>query len=138
MHVSEIMTRDVFRATPDMTLREAAKLMKERDVGALPVGTGDGVLGMITDRDIICRAVAEGRDAATTTVGEIMSGNPATCREEQDVDAAAHLMEERQIRRLPVLDEANHMVGILGIGDISQRASHELSGEVMEAVTHHS
>ena len=137
MKVSEIMTTDVVKASPEMTLQTAALLMKSRDVGALPVSLDGRLLGMVTDRDIVCRAISARRDPNATRVSEVMSDKPVFCRESEHVDDVAHLMEDRRIRRLPVLDEDDHIVGIVGIGDISHRSSRQLSGEVINVMTRH-
>ncbi len=139
MLVKEIMSAKVEWVSPDAPIQEAARKMRDRDIGSLPVRERDDgkLVGIVTDRDIACRAVAEGRDPATTTVGEVMSAGATCCFDDQDVGEAAHLMEEKQLHRLPVFDHENHLVGMLAIGDLALRAPHELSGEVLEAVSRH-
>jgi CBS domain-containing protein len=95
------------------------------------------VIGMITDRDITCRAIAEGRDPATTMVADVMSTDVVSCFDDQDVTDAAHLMEEKQVHRLPVLNHDNDLVGVLALADLALHSPHELSGEVIEAVSKH-
>ncbi len=137
MHVREIMSKQVAWVGPEMPLREAAKKMRDDDVGCLPVGKDDRLVGMITDRDIACRAVAAGRSISKTTVGDAMSKGISFCFDDQDVKEAAQLMEKKQIHRLPVLNRNKRMVGILSIGDLALHVPHDLTGEVVEAVSRH-
>jgi len=132
--VKEIMSKNVTWVGPDLSLQDAAKKMRELDIGCLPVGKDDRLIGMITDRDIACRAVADGDDPAKTMIAEAMSKGVTYCFEDQDVSEAAHLMEQKQIHRLPVLNRQKRMVGMLSLGDIGLHAPHELTGEVVGAV----
>src|SRR4051794_28840839 len=109
MWVREIMTRDVECASPDDTLQKAARKMKELDVGPMPICDHDRVVGMLTDRDITIRAVAEGRDPRSTRVRDVMTQNVVSCYEDDAVEEAARLMQERQIRRLLVLDRRRQL-----------------------------
>jgi CBS domain-containing protein len=137
MFVKEIMSSNVEWASPDLSLQEVAKTMRDQEIGCLPVKESeDGKLvGLITDRDIACRGVADGRDYATTTVKDIMSEGITCCFDDQDITDAAHLMEEKKVQRLPVLNRDNTMVGILSIADLATRASNQLSGGVLQAVS---
>lgn len=135
MQVKEIMSKKVTWVDPDLPLKQAAKKMLDLNVGCLPVGKDDRLIGMITDRDITCRAVAKGHDPARTTIADAMSKGISYCFEDQDVSEAAQLMEKKQIHRLPVLSRKKRMVGILSLGDLALHASHELTGEVVEAVS---
>jgi CBS domain-containing protein len=136
MQIKEVMTTGVEVVRPDDTLQEAARRMKSIDVGPLPVCDGDRLLGMITDRDIIIRATAEGRDPKVTRVKEAMTPGVVYVFEDQDIEEAASLMKERQIRRLVVLDRDKRLVGILSLGDIAADIQDdELSGEVLERVS---
>ena len=135
--VREVMSKNVTWVGPDISLRDAARKMRELDIGCLPVGKDDRLIGMITDRDIACRAVAEGEDPATTPIAEAMSKGVAYCFDDQDVGEAAQLMEKKQIHRLPVLNRRKRMVGMLSLGDIGLHASHELTGEVVAAISQH-
>ena len=137
MLVKDVMSKDVEWITPDTPLQEAALKMRDLDVGSLPVGAKDKVIGMITDRDIACRGVAVGCDPATTLVAEVMTKQVTWCYDDQDVSEAAHLMEEKQLHRLPVMNRKKRMTGMLSLGDLALHASHELSGEVIEAVSRH-
>jgi CBS domain-containing protein len=135
MLVKEIMSKKVTWVGPELTLDQAAKKMLDLDIGCLPVGKNDRLVGMITDRDIACRAVAKGLEPGKTTVDDAMSKGISYCFEDEDVGQAVQLMEKKQIHRLPVLNREKRMVGILSLGNIALRASHELTGEVLEAVS---
>jgi CBS domain-containing protein len=135
--VCEIMSKDVAWVGPEVSLQDAARKMRELDIGCLPVGKDDRLIGMITDRDIACRAVAGGDDPARTPISAAMSKGITYCFDDQDVGEAAHLMEKKQIHRLPVLNRQKRMVGMLSLGDIGRHASHELTGEVVEAISQH-
>src|SRR4051812_16290534 len=119
MLIRDVMSRGVATVHPDTSLRDAADLMKELDVGVLPVCDGDQLHGMVTDRDITVRAVARGLDPVNARIREVMSDDAFWCYEDQDVSEATHLMDEHQIRRLPVMDRHGNLVGILSIGDIA-------------------
>jgi CBS domain-containing protein len=118
MRVSEVMTRGVEFVPADATIQEAATAMAEHDVGAMLVGTAESLEGIITDRDVILRVVVEGRHPAQTRTGEVMSSTVFTCRPEDTLEAALAIMEERQIRRLPVQDEDGRVVGIVARRDL--------------------
>ncbi|ACJ00611.1 CBS domain-containing protein [Rhodospirillum centenum] len=113
MRVAEIMTRDVHFLSPDASVQQAARLMAELDVGALPVGEAADLRGILTDRDVLIRVVAQGRDPATTPVAAVMSSDVLTCTGEEPVEAVLLRMESRQVRRVPVLEEGR-VVGMLG------------------------
>jgi CBS domain-containing protein len=126
MKVNEIMTRDPRTTTPDASLQDAARLMKQANVGLIPVVEGKGsnnLVGVITDRDIAIRVVADGRDATSTTVREAMSGSPSTCRHDDDVDDVMELMGKEQLRRVPIVDERGSLVGIVAQADIVLQAN---------------
>jgi CBS domain-containing protein len=135
--VKDIMSKEVTWVGPELSLQEAAKKMRDLDIGCLPVGKDDRLVGMITDRDIACRAVAKGDDPVKTPISEAMSRGVTFCFDDQDVGEAVQLMEKKQIRRLPVLNRQKRMVGMLSLGDIGLHASHELTGEVVEAIAQH-
>jgi len=135
--VSGAMHKNAEWVPPETPLAEVAKKMKEHDIGSLPVGENDRLIGMVTDRDITCRAVADGRDIAKLTARDVMSKGIVYCTDTEDLDDAIHLMESKKIRRLPVINEKKRMVGMLSLGDISHAASREMSGEVMAAVSAH-
>ena len=118
MKISEIMTKDVISLSVDDTVEHAAKLMKQHNIGSIPVNTKEKIVGIVTDRDIILRCVAEGKDLKTQVVREIMTSNPVVGDENINVDDAARIMSERQIRRLPIV-ENNALVGMVSLGDLA-------------------
>jgi CBS domain-containing protein len=135
MKIREIMTPDAQCVGPEETLVDAAALMRQLDVGVLPVCNEGAVVGMITDRDIAIRAVAEARAPATTRVREIMSPGTVYVFEDQDVDEVVQVMEDHQIRRAPVMTREKKLVGIVSLGDIAVDASASLSGEALKRVS---
>ncbi len=118
MRVSEAMTQDVCLATPDQTICDAAKVMAQIDAGVLPVEQDDRLVGVITDRDIAVRAVAEGK-SPNTKVREVMSREVLYCYEDQDLDDVLRNMGMVKVRRLPVLSRDKHLVGIISLGDVA-------------------
>ena len=118
MNVNSCMSTEVRLASPRETIRNAARLMKEIDAGILPVGENDRIVGMITDRDIAVRAVAEGM-GPDTTVGDVMSQEVLYCYDDEGLDDVARQMRELQIRRMPVLNRDKRLVGIISIGDLA-------------------
>ena len=131
MKVSEIMSRPVIRATPETTVREAAENMRSHGIGSLPILRGRERLGIVTDRDIVIRLLAEYEAVAQIPVIETMSPEPACCHADQDVAEAAALMGDLQIMRLLVVDRSDDLVGILSVGDIAENASEELAGQAL-------
>ena len=119
MELRDIMTRNVEVVNGNASLKEAATKMKTLDVGLIPVCDGDRLKGLLTDRDITIRATANGRDPSKTKVSEVMSTDIAYCLEDQAVDEAVILMEARQIRRLPILNQDKQLVGIVSLADIA-------------------
>ncbi len=136
MQVFEAMTPDVVRVAPDVTLMEAARAMKDLDIGPLPVCEGERLLGMVTDRDITVRATAEGRDPRETPVSDIMTMDVVCCHEADDIRAAAKLMQDAQLRRLLVVNDDGKLVGIVSLGDlILQTGDEKLAGRTLEKVS---
>jgi CBS domain-containing protein len=136
MHTSiqEAMTSNPTTVGPTNTAAEAAQIMKSEDVGSLPIVESDGLLGVITDRDVAIRVVAEGRDP-DTTVGEIASKDVVTVGPEQSLEDAARLMAEHQLRRLPVVEEDGRLVGILAQADIAQAGHDALTGDTVQRIS---
>ena len=137
MQISKIMHAPaewVEAATP---VPEIARRMKAADIGALPVGRDDRLIGMVTDRDLALRVLAEGRDPAQTTAEQVMTAGIIWCLTTQTVEDATQLMEQKQIRRLPVIDEKKRLVGMLSLGDIADAMPRQLLGEVVNAVADH-
>lgn len=120
--ISEVMNTDVQTISPDATLEEAAQEMRDGDFGVLPVGEAENLIGIITDRDIVVRAVAEGM-GVNTRVKDAMSDEVICVNETDSVDAAAQLMSDYQIRRLPVVDTEGQLVGIVSLGDFAVESS---------------
>ena len=135
MQLSDILSRDVETLAPDQTIREAAQRMRSLDVGAMPVCDGSHLLGMITDRDITIRAIADGRDPAQTPVRDAMTPDVQYVFESDDVRKAAQIMEDRQIRRLPVVNQEKRLVGIVSLGDIARTGDDRLSGEALQQIS---
>jgi len=136
MQLKEIMTPRVEVIAPDATIREAAEKMSHLDIGPLPVCEGDQLVGMVTDRDITVRAVAEGRNPVTTLVREVMTPDVVYGFDDQDVQDAARLMEQYQIRRLPVLNRTKRLVGMVALGDLAVHPGNRpLASEVLEEVS---
>ena len=136
MQVSKVMTRDAECVRPDNTLQEAARKMRDLDVGPLPVCEDDRLVGMVTDRDIAVRGTAEGRDPKSATVRQVMTPELVYCYEDQDVGEAARLMKENQVRRLVVLNRDKRLVGIVSLGDLAVETGNEkLAGNTLEAVS---
>jgi CBS domain-containing protein len=121
MKLKDIMTENVEVISPDTSLYEAARKMRDLDVGALPVCDGERLVGMLTDRDLTVRAVAEGRDPTTEPVRESMTQEIVYCFEDQHAAEAECLMAEKQIRRLPVLNRDKRLVGIVSLGDLATK-----------------
>ena len=135
MKVREIMTTEVATAQPDSTLEEVASMMKAEDTGAIPVLDEDELVGIITDRDIVVRCIAEGRDATETNVEDILTEDLATIEPDADVEEAARLMSERQIRRLPVVEDGV-LVGVVSLGDIAiKEVDEEPASAALEGVS---
>lgn len=137
MKVKEAMHKGVEWREPATPISEIANVMRVNDVGAVPIGENDRLVGIITDRDIACRAVAKRMDLAKTTAGDVMTKGVVYCTENEDIEDAIHLMENNEIRRLPVINDKKRMVGMLSLGDLSHCVSHELVGELAEAVSEH-
>ena len=137
MRTEEAMHSGVRWVGPETDLRTIARIMKEEDIGALPVGENDRLIGMVTDRDITLRALANGRDVASLTARDVMTEEIVYCCTNESVEDAVHLMELKKIRRLPVINEDKRMVGMLALGDIADCAPRDMSAEVMQAVSAH-
>lgn len=133
MRVSECMTRDVKMASPQETICDAAKMMADCDAGALPVSQGDRLVGMVTDRDIAVRGVAEGR-GPNAKIADVMSAEVRYCYEDDDVEDVLRNMGDLQVRRLPVLNRDKRLVGIVSLSDLSRGAKAH-AGEALSDIT---
>jgi CBS domain-containing protein len=128
MKVSEAMTREVEIIDPNAAVGDAARRMRDDNVGALPVGENDRLIGIVTDRDIVVRGVAENRLDGGTAVRDVMSDHVYYCFEDDELEQAAKIMAEHQVRRLPVLNRTKRLVGIVALADLAltpTEASHE-------------
>jgi CBS domain-containing protein len=134
MRVADAMTRDVRVANPDQNIVDAAKMMADCDCGVLPVGENDRLVGMITDRDIVIRAIAQGK-TGTTKIRDVMSEDVKYCFEEDDIDNVARNMGDQQIRRLPVVNRDKRLVGIVSLGDISTTTETEPAAEALSSIS---
>jgi CBS domain-containing protein len=134
MKVGEVMTRDVRLIEPTSSIQEAARMMAEIDTGIMPVREGDRLVGMITDRDIVIRAVAEGR-GPDTTVREVMTEDVKYCCEDDDTSDVARNMADIQVRRLPVLTRDKWLVGIISLGDLAVMEGSGSAGEAMAGIS---
>ena len=136
MKLKEIMTKEVEVVHPDDSLQEAAQKMRIRDVGYLPVCDGDRLVGVVTDRDIVLRSIADGTDPNTSIGRDLMTSPIIYCFDDQDVQEAAKLMEEHQIRRVAVVSRDNkRLVGVVSLGDIATNGTKKTSAEVLQSVS---
>jgi CBS domain-containing protein len=137
MKVKQAMHQGVQWVDPVTSVEQLARLMREHDIGAIPIGENDRLIGMVTDRDIVCRCVARGLEPRTTTARDVMSNRVVFCLEQQELDDAARVMETKKIRRLPVINGKKRMVGMLSLGDVYNAASRPVSEEAMQGVSAH-
>ena len=138
MKVKAAMHKGVEWVGPDTPISELAKLMREHDIGAIPIGENDKLIGMVTDRDIVCKGLAtNGFDANRMTARDVMTPGIHCCREDDDLAKAVRHMETLQIRRLPVINKSKRMIGILSLGDVSHAAPGELTYECVRSVSDH-
>ena len=134
MKVCDCMSRDVQVASPKQSIRDAAKMMAKLDAGVLPVGENDRLIGVITDRDIAIRAVAEGK-APTTKVGDVMSHEVLYCFDDQDLEDIAQNMAEMKVRRLPVVNRDKRLVGIISLGDLARTEDARTTGHTVSEIS---
>lgn len=137
MKVGEAMHQGCTWCAPDTPLLEVAKILRDEDIGAVPVGENDKLIGIVTDRDIACRGVAEEQDLSSLSARDVMTEGIAWCWEDDDMDTAIQKMEDQQLRRMPVMNSEKRLVGILSLGDISHAASQREIGEFASAVSSH-
>lgn len=134
MKIEDVMTHDVAVVSPDETIRQAARLMDELDIGALPVAENERLVGMITDRDIVVRAVADGLDPSIR-VGDVMTPDVKYCFCDQEVAEVSDNMADIQVRRLPVVDRGKRLVGIIALGDIATCAENEAAADALAGIS---
>ena len=137
MKVKDAMHDGTEWLPPSTPIVELAKRMRDKDIGCIPIGDNDRLVGMVTDRDITCRAVAAGGDFNKMTARDVMTKSIIFCRENEDLADAVRIMEQKQVRRLPVINDQKRLVGMLSVGDLSHKLSREMTGEVMAAVSAH-
>jgi CBS domain-containing protein len=132
--VADVMAREVRVANPEDSVQQVAQIMREADTGALPVGEGDRLVGMVTDRDVAVRLVAEGRDPARTKVRDVMSQEVRYVFEDEELEHVADNMAEQQVRRLPVMNREKRLVGMLSLGDMAKRTHSHLTGKALRGI----
>lgn len=137
MKVKDAMHEGVQWVGPDAPLADVADKMRAHDVGALPVGENDRLIGMVTDRDIVVKGVAAQANLITLTARDVMSEGVVYCIDTEELGDALRIMEQKQIRRMPVINAQKRMVGMLSLGDVAHAASRELTGELTAAVSSH-
>ena len=135
MKLREIMTSNVEVIHPDDTLQTAAEKMRDRDIGFLPVCDGDRLIGVLTDRDLITRALAEGTESKAMLGRDLVTSPAIYCFDDQNVDEAAKLMHDNQIRRLVILNRDKRMVGVISLGDLAMNIDDKKSGDVLQSVS---
>jgi CBS domain-containing protein len=138
MKVKEAMHKGVDWVDPDTPVIDLAKLMRQHDIGAIPIGQNDRLIGMVTDRDIVCKGLAEDSfDLRRATARDVMTPGIHCCREDDDLAKAVRHMEELKVRRLPVINKSKRMVGILSLGDVSRSVPSDLLSEILKSVSAH-
>jgi CBS domain-containing protein len=137
MKVKDAMHKGAEWVPPSAKLSEIAAIMKKHDIGAVPVGENDRLVGMVTDRDMVCRGIADGKDPAKLTAKDVMTKGVVYCRDNEDLTEAIRTMEQKKIRRLPVISEQKRMIGMLSLGDVSHAGPREMTAEMTRAVSGH-
>ena len=138
MKVKDVMHKGVDWVSPETPVAEIAKLMRAHDIGCIPIGEDDHLIGMVTDRDVVCKGLArKDFDAARTTARDVMSDGIHCCREDDDLAKAIHHMETLKIRRLPVINKSKRMVGMISLGDVGQSATTDLLTQWVKGVSAH-
>jgi CBS domain-containing protein len=138
MKVKDVMHKGVDWVDPGTPVTELAKLMREHDIGSIPIGKDDRLIGMVTDRDIVCQGLArDGFNPSRATARDVMTHDIHCCREDDDLAKAVQHMEELKIRRLPVINKSKRLVGMLSLGDISRVASGDLLSNCIKSVSAH-
>ncbi|HWP25858.1 MAG TPA: CBS domain-containing protein [Xanthobacteraceae bacterium] len=137
MKVRTVMHKGATSVQLDTPVREIARRMRKYDIGAVPVRANGAVVGMITDRDIACRALGRTGNVARLTAKDVMTPKVVTCSPDEDIASAIRKMERKKVRRLPVVNGNGAVVGMLSLGDIAQKVAKQLSGEILRAVSAH-
>jgi CBS domain-containing protein len=134
MKVSDVVTRSVRVASPDQTIQEAAQMMADLDAGIVPVGQNDRLVGMLTDRDIAVRAVAQGW-GPDAKIGDVMTTDVKYCFDDEDTDEVCQNLADQQIRRIPVVDRNKQLVGIVSLGDLALSAGNGSAGAALAGIS---
>lgn len=134
MKVRDVMTKSVVTVSPDTTIKEVAELMQKHNVGAIPVVDQNGIAGIVTDRDLVVRNIASGKDPFSTPVRDVMTSQVATVRPDEDLHSVTKIMSSRQIRRLPVVED-RQLIGMVSLGDIATTGKQDLTIEASEALS---
>jgi len=138
MKVKDVMHKGVDWVSPETPVTEIARLMQAHDIGCIPIGEDDHLIGMVTDRDIVCKGLArKDFNAARTTARDVMTEGIHCCREDDDLAKAVHHMEQLKVRRLPVINKSKRMVGMISLGDVGQFATADLAAQYVKSVSAH-
>jgi CBS domain-containing protein len=135
MQIRDVMTPQVTTCPPDARLTDIARIMRDEDIGSVPIAEDDRLVGMVTDRDIVLRAVADGNGVEQCTARDVMSPRILYCRDDQSVDEVLRNMGEQQVRRLPVVNREDRLVGIVSLGDLSREAKPVRAGESLKEIS---
>lgn len=135
MNIDKVMNPDVKTITADTSLLDAARIMRDEDIGFLVIADNDEIVGTMTDRDIVMRAVSEGLDVRSSTVKEIMTTELIYCNQNNTVDEVAERMNEAQVQRVPIMSDNKELAGIVSIGDLAQHTSPQVVGQAMRGIT---
>src|ERR671933_1021281 len=133
--IRELMTKNPKTVTADSSIADAARIMRDEDTGVVPIVDGNNLVGVVTDRDIAIRVVAEGKDAQGTKVRDVASKDLVTVDPQQDLDEALRLMAQHQVRRLPVVEEDGRLVGIIAQADVAREAGERETGALVEEIS---
>ena len=137
MKVKQIMHKGADWIGPDMPLRKVARTMTQKDIGALPVGEKDRLIGMVTDRDICCRGIGNRHDASKLTARDVMTKHIVYCKDEQPLAEAVNIMRRAKVRRLPVINAKKRMVGMLSLGDVAAKGGSKVVASAIKALSAH-
>lgn len=135
MKVRQVMTADVYTVRPDASIFDIAELMRDEDIGAVPVVEDNKLIGMVTDRDIVVRALADSKDPSSATARSVMTNRLLYCFDDQSVEEVLDNMGDRQVRRMPVVDRDKRLVGVVSIGDLSSAAPPDRAGESLSQIS---
>ena len=137
MKVREVMHKGATWVKPSISVSKLARKMRQEDIGAVPVGENDRLIGMVTDRDICCRGAGNSRDISLLTARDVMSKPILYCEADQDVQTAVRAMRKAKVRRLPVIDENHRLVGMLGLGDVAAKAAQKTANMALKTLAAH-